>query len=102
MSEPSPDTSMTNVEREQHIQAAQKKAADAAEADAIKDSDFRAILRDGHELLRISEEEFADELRVSHTRINRWLHGKDLPHPVMRPGIAAWVAHKLSESARNK
>jgi transcriptional regulator with XRE-family HTH domain len=47
----------------------------------------------------MSEKEFADELRVSHPRLNRWLHGKDLPHPVMRPGIAAWVAHKLSASA---
>ena len=102
MSESIPETSMTNVEREQRLQAAQKKAADAAEADEIKDSDFRAILRDGQKLLGMSEEEFADELRVSHTRVNRWLRGKDLPHPVMRPGIAAWVAHKLSESARNK
>jgi transcriptional regulator with XRE-family HTH domain len=50
----------------------------------------------------MSEREFADELRVSHPRLNRWLHGKDLPHPVMRPGIAAWVAHKLSASAGDK
>src|SRR5918993_732209 len=99
MSEPMPGTSMTNVEREQHLQGAQKKAA---EADEIKDSDFRAILRDGQKLLKMSEKEFADELRVSHPRLNRWLHGKDLPHPVMRPGIAAWVAHKLSASAGNK
>ena len=102
MSEPTPGTSMTNVEREQHLQAAHKKAADAAKAQEIKDSDFRAILRDGQKLLRMSEREFADELRVSHPRLNRWLHGKDLPHPVMRPGIAAWVAHKLSASAGNK
>ena len=102
MSEPLPDTSMTNLERKIHLQAAQKKAADAAKAEEIKDSDFRAILRDGHKLLEMSEKEFADELRVSHPRLNRWLHGKDLPHPVMRPGIAAWVAHKLSASARNK
>jgi DNA-binding transcriptional regulator YiaG len=102
MSEPMPGTSMTNVEREQHLQGAQKKAADAARADEIKDSDFRAILHDGRKLLRMSEKEFADELRVSHPRLNRWLHGKDLPHPVMRPGIAAWVAHKLSASAGNK
>ena len=102
MSEPMPGTSMTNSEREQHLQAAQKKAADAAKAEEIKDSDFRAILRDGQKLLRMSEREFADELRVSHPRLNRWLRGKDLPHPVMRPGIAAWVAHKLSASARNK
>jgi DNA-binding transcriptional regulator YiaG len=102
MSEPMPDTSMTNFEREQHLQAAQKKAADAAEAEEIKDSDFQAILRDGQKLLKMSEKEFADELRVGHTRLNRWLHGKDLPHPVMRPGIAAWVAHKLSASARSK
>ena len=102
MSEPMPGTSMTNVEREQHLQGAQKKASDAARADEIKDSDFRAILRDGQQLLNVSEKEFADELRVSHPRLNRWLHGKDLPHPVMRPGIAAWVAHKLSASARNK
>jgi hypothetical protein len=102
MSEPMPGTSMTNVERAQHLQAAQKKAADAAEAEEIKDSDFRAILLDGQKLLKMSEKEFADELRVSHPRLNRWLHGKDLPHPVMRPGIAAWVAHKLSASAGNK
>jgi DNA-binding transcriptional regulator YiaG len=99
MSEPMPGTPMTNVERKQHLQGAQKKAADAARADEINDSDFRAILRDGQKLLRMSEKEFADELRVSHPRLNRWLHGKDLPHPVMRPGIAAWVAHKLSASA---
>jgi DNA-binding transcriptional regulator YiaG len=102
MAEPKPGTSTTNVNREQHVQAAQKKAADAAKADEIKDSDFRAILRDGQKLLKMSEKEFADELRVSHPRLNRWLHGKDLPHPVMRPGIAAWVAHKLSASAGNK
>ena len=102
MSEPMPDTSMTNSERKQHLQAAQKKAADAAKAEEIKDSDFRAILRDGQKLLEMSEKEFADELRVSHPRLNRWLHGKDLPHPVMRPGIAAWVAHKFSASAGNK
>jgi DNA-binding transcriptional regulator YiaG len=99
MSEPMPGTPMTNVERKQHLQGAQKQAADAARADEINDSDFRAILRDGQKLLRMSEKEFADELRVSHPRLNRWLHGKDLPHPVMRPGIAAWVAHKLSASA---
>jgi DNA-binding transcriptional regulator YiaG len=99
MSEPMPGTPMTNVERKQHLQGAQKKAADAARADEINDSDFRAILRDGQKLLRMSEKEFADELRVSHPRLNRWLHGRDLPHPVMRPGIAAWVAHKLSASA---
>ena len=45
MAEPKPGTSMTNVEREQHLQGAQKKAADAAKAEEIKDSDFRAILR---------------------------------------------------------
>ena len=102
MSEPTPGTSMTNVAREQHLQAAHKKAADAAQAEEIKDSDFRSILHDGLKLLKMSEKEFADELRVGHPRLNRWLRGKDLPHPVMRPGIAAWVAHKLSASARNK
>ena len=102
MSEQMPGTAMTNVEREQYLQGAHKKAADAAKADEIKDSDFRAILRDGQKLLKMSEKEFADELHVSHPRLNRWLHGKDLPHPVMRPGIVAWVAHKLSASAGNK
>ena len=102
MAEPKPGTSMTNVERKQHLQGAQKKAADAAKAEEIKDSDFRAILRDGQQLLKMSEKEFADELRVSHPRLNRWLHGIDLPHPVMRPGIAEWIAHKLSASAGKK
>jgi len=102
MSEPMPGTSMMNGEKELHLQAAHKKAADAAKAEEIKDSDFRTILRDGQKLLGMSEKELADELRVSHPRLKRWLHGEDLPHPVMRPGIAAWVAHKLSASAGNE
>ena len=96
MSEPMPGTPMTNFEREQHLQAAQKKAADAAKADEINDSDFRAILRDGQKLLRMSEREFADELRVSHPRLNRWLHGKDLPRRRVRKSIVNWVVNQYS------
>src|SRR5215216_1028146 len=102
MSEPLPDTSMTNIERKLHLQAAQKKAADAAKAEEVKDSDFRAILRDGHKLPELSEKEFADELRVSHPRLIRWLHGKDLPHPVMRPGIGGWRGHERAGGGRNE
>ena len=68
MSEPMPDEPMTNFEREQYLQATQQKAADAAKQKRSKIRTFRAILRDGRKLLRMSEKEFADELRVGHTK----------------------------------
>ena len=59
MSEPMPGTSMSNSEREQHLQAAHKKAADAAKAEEIKDSTFEPFfVMDRSCFLRMSEREF--------------------------------------------
>jgi ribosome-binding protein aMBF1 (putative translation factor) len=95
-------TSMANSERgrtipiEQHLQAALKKAENAVKMEEIEGDLFQEILRDGRTFLEMSEEEIADELLVSHPRVNRWLHGKDLPRRRVRKSIVNWVVNQYS------
>ena len=94
------ETSMANSERgqrtpvEQHLQAALRKAENAVKLEEIEGYLFQEILRDGKEFLEMSEEEIADELLVSHPRVNRWLHGKDLPRRRVRKSIVNWVVNQ--------
>ena len=94
--------SMANSERgqrvptEQHMKAALKKAENALKMEEIEGHLFQEILRDGKKFLQMSEEEIADELRVSHPRVNRWLHGKDLPRRRVRKSIVNWVVNQYS------
>jgi ribosome-binding protein aMBF1 (putative translation factor) len=95
-------TSMANSERgqriptEQHLQAALKKAENAVKMEEIEGDLFQEILRDGKTFLEMTEEEIADELLVSHPRVNRWLHGKDLPRRRVRKSIVNWVVNQYS------
>ena len=96
------ERSMANSERgqrvstEQHLKAALKKAENAVKMEEIEGDLFQEILRDGKKFLEMSEEEIADELRVSHPRVNRWLHGKDLPRRRVRKSIVNWVVNQYS------
>jgi len=96
------ETSMANSERvqrapiEQHLHAVLKKAENAVKMEQIEGDLFQEILRDGKMFLKMSEEEIADELRVSHPRVNRWLDGKDLPRRRVRKSIVNWVVEQYS------
>jgi len=96
------ETSMANSERgqriplEQDLHTALKKAENAVKMEEIEGDLFQEILRDGKKFLKMSEEEIADELRVSHPRVNRWLHGKDLPRRRVRKSIVNWVVNQYS------
>jgi ribosome-binding protein aMBF1 (putative translation factor) len=96
------ETSMANSERgqrtpiEQHLHTALKKAEDAVKMEEIEGDLFQEILRDGKKVLKMSEEEIADELRVSHPRVNRWLNGKDLPRRRVRKSIVNWIVKQYS------
>lgn len=96
------ETSMANSESgqrtpiEQHLRAALKKAENAVMMEEIEGDLFQEILRDGKTFLEMSEEEIADELLVSHPRVNRWFHGKDLPRRRVRKSIVNWVVNQYS------
>jgi ribosome-binding protein aMBF1 (putative translation factor) len=96
------ETSMANSESgqrtpiEQHLRAALKKAENAVKMEEIEGDLFQEILRDGKKFLEMSEEEIADELLVSHPRVNRWFHGKDLPRRRVRKSIVNWVINHYS------
>jgi ribosome-binding protein aMBF1 (putative translation factor) len=81
---------------QQHLQAALKKAENAVKMEEIEGDLFQEILRDGKKFLEMSEQEIADELLVSHPRVNRWLHGKDLPRRRVRKSIVNWVLNQYS------
>jgi ribosome-binding protein aMBF1 (putative translation factor) len=96
------ETSMANSERgqripiQQHLRAALTKAENAVKMEEIEGDLFQEILRDGKKFLEMSEEEIADELLVSHPRVNRWFHGKDLPRRRVRKSIVNWVVSQYS------
>jgi ribosome-binding protein aMBF1 (putative translation factor) len=96
------ETSIANSERgqripiEQHLGAALNKAENAVKMEEIEGDLFQEILRDGKKFLEMSEEEIADELLVSHPRVNRWFHGKDLPRRRVRKSIVNWLVNQYS------
>lgn len=49
------------------------------------DDRFIQVLRLSASLLNLSDQDISDKLTVSRPTITRWLQGKNLPHPAMRP-----------------
>jgi|GEM_PF-1903682 transcriptional regulator with XRE-family HTH domain len=65
-------------------------------ADVRNDNEFQSIIRDGQILLEMSDQEMGDALSVSRPTVNRWINGKNLPHPVIRKSIAAFIGKNLA------
>jgi len=68
-----------------------------AGADLRDDYEFRILLSDAQELLEMSDQEFADALRVSRPTVNRWIRGKNLPHTALRGPVCTWIDRQASE-----
>ena len=48
----------------------------------------------------VTENELADELRLSVPTIKRWVRGKNLPHRSIRPPIHKFLSDKLDNLSR--
>jgi hypothetical protein len=68
----------------------------AAQLDLKEDHAFQDMLRQAQVLLEISDQQIADGLLVSRPSVNRWVRGKNLPHPALRKSIVSWVIDQLS------
>lgn len=48
------------------------------------DADFRAFVHKARLVLEMTESDIADALSVSRPTYNRWVNGRNTPHPLMR------------------
>jgi hypothetical protein len=65
----------------------------ASEADVRSDKLFHEVFREAKRLLELSEDEISEVLLVTRPTVNRWVNGRNLPHPAMRRSIFDWI-HK--------
>jgi transcriptional regulator with XRE-family HTH domain len=72
----------------------------AADPFALTDKGFVQVMKLCRTVLEISDEELADEVRVSRPTVNRWKNNKNLPHPALRSSIAAWIVREASKRLR--
>jgi transcriptional regulator with XRE-family HTH domain len=74
------------------ISLAQKQLGD--------DEMFRACVADTLAMLNVEDIDFANELAVSRSTVNRWKHGKAAPHPAMRKPVYAALKRRVSARLR--
>lgn len=55
------------------------------------DEQFRAFVKTNYEAGVFTDEQICHAICMSRTSFKRWLDGRNLPHPAMRPGIINWI-----------
>ncbi len=73
---------------------------DARLADVTNDDKFRAIICACRYVLEMSDAEIGDALHVSRPTVNRWISGKNIPHPAMRKPIFSWIGAQATRKLR--
>jgi len=72
-----------------------------ASVDLRDDKEFHRILLEAKRLLEISDSDISEVFLVTRPTVNRWVNGKNLPHPAMRKPIFTWVNEELSHKLNN-
>lgn len=72
----------------------------AASVDVSDDLGFQHVLSSCQTILEMLDQQIADALLVSRPTINRWVHGKNLPHRAMRKPIFDWICAQSSQRLR--
>lgn len=67
---------------------------------AVDDEQFQHVIGRAVEALEMSDEDLADNIKVSRPTINRWKNGRNLPHPLMRRPIIAWLNQQVTAKLR--
>lgn len=67
---------------------------------AVGDEQFQHVIGQAVEALEMSDEDLADNIKVSRPTINRWKNGRNLPHPLMRGPIIAWLNQQVAAKLR--
>ena len=89
--------SLAQVENEVvlRIDTLRKFCTELQSAEVHDDGVFLRLFRRVQELLELSDQQIGDSLRVSRPTVNRWMNGRNLPHPLMRIPIAKWAVEQV-------
>lgn len=86
---------MTNINKIlEHIDIAQRSLTD--------DNMFRACVTETLRFLLVDDIDFANELAVSRSTVNRWKNGRAVPHPAMRKPVYAALKRRALARLREK
>lgn len=86
--------------RTARIEALTRFRALLSQENSTGDREFQEIIAQVGLVLEISDQELADKIMVSRPTVNRWKNGRNLPHPLMRGPIIAWLNQQASMKIR--
>lgn len=66
-----------------------------------EDDTFAWIVENGARLLKLSDEQIANEFSCSRPTVGRWRNGVSAPHPALRPAIYAWLLKRARLAYNN-
>ncbi|MBR9683382.1 hypothetical protein GOV03_02480 [Candidatus Woesearchaeota archaeon] len=64
--------------------------------DHTNDEDFTTAVRIATDHY-VQKYELSREIGTSKPTVERWIEGKNTPHPAMRPAVIEWIIEKLQE-----
>jgi len=73
---------------------------EARSADVKDDARFQMMIGACRYVLEMSDQEIGDALHVSRPTVSRWINAKNIPHPVMRKPIFAWIGSQAARKLR--
>lgn len=73
------------------IRDREELASDLRGIDPNDDIKFQLVLKKGVELFDLSVKDIAHEFTTSIPTVERWLSGRNAPHPAIRPLIYKWL-----------
>src|SRR5437764_4324797 len=85
---------MTRVDELREFEACARRVNHADEAQ------FREFVRNARLVLEMAESDIADALSVSRPTYNRWINGRNMPHPLMRQSIVDRITKLVQARVR--
>jgi hypothetical protein len=64
--------------------------------DTNDEATFRTFVGDARIILEKSEADIADLLGISRPTLNRWINGRSIPHPLMRPAVLSKILSQVT------
>jgi len=85
---------------ERRIEQLQQFLNNCKTVDPKIDSNFHGLFREALVLLEMSEAQIANAISVTRPTVNRWFHGKNLPHVALRNSLVRGMHDRVSDKLR--
>jgi hypothetical protein len=94
MSTETPEIPENNVESIAKA-AYRKKLAALAAQQSVADLDYADAIYTAVSSFGLSEQAFRDAFGLTAGAVERWTQGRNLPQPIVRPKIMAWILTRI-------